>query len=297
MRKEIAERIRETVAEKVNGDVELVDIKKNNGKVFTAISIRMDDYFAPAIRIDNLIDKIESGALTYDEVASHIIFISEGTLRHKYQFKPEDILTRENIEKNVIPCLVNAEKNKDMLKEHPHKNILDLAVIYKIVIEKTAVGMSSVTITDSMLELVGLTFEELNAAAIRNTEGNYRTIGMMEILTEAYGLDDVSPEIEFDTVIQSEPMRVLTNDTGLFGASVLLHPKYLEEVANQLDSDFYIIPSSVNEVIAVTEEFIDDPAEYNQFIKQVNIIDVPETDVLSNHMYKYIKDTGELTIV
>ncbi len=50
-----------------------------------------------------------------------------------------------------------------------------------------------------------------------------------------------------------EPMWVLGNDSWLFGASSLLFPGVLRQAAEKFGKDFYILPSSVHEVILLPQ--------------------------------------------
>lgn len=46
-------------------------------------------------------------------------------------------------------------------------------------------------------------------------------------------------------------MYVMTNPKKRFGAAVILQEKYLENVAEQIGGSYYILPSSIHELIAV----------------------------------------------
>jgi hypothetical protein len=53
------------------------------------------------------------------------------------------------------------------------------------------------------------------------------------------------------------------------------------------DKNIYIIPSSVHEVILVPDNGNIDEDMINEMIREVNIQEVDEGDVLSNHVYLY----------
>lgn len=60
-------------------------------------------------------------------------------------------------------------RNEKLLKNAPHRDYLDFAIIYRVVIENSADGITSAIITDSLAKSLGLTEEELYISATQNT--------------------------------------------------------------------------------------------------------------------------------
>lgn len=54
-----------------------------------------------------------------------------------------------------------------------------------------------------------------------------------------------------------------------------------------LQNDFYILPSSVHELLVVPVTVDKSPAELIQMVRDVNERDVEEDEVLSNNIYLY----------
>ena len=48
-------------------------------------------------------------------------------------------------------------------------------------------------------------------------------------------------------------MMILTNSRKTYGACCILYPKVLEQLAERVDGDYYLIPSSVHEFILLPE--------------------------------------------
>ena len=89
---------------------------------------------------------------------------------------------------------------------------------------------------------------------------------------------------------------MLTNNCGTMGASVLLYDNILCDLAERIKSDLYILPSSVNEVIAVGA-FNTDPGQLIDLVRHVNATDVAEGEVLSDNIYYYSRSSGRLYTV
>lgn len=87
-------------------------------------------------------------------------------------------------------------------------------------------------------------------------------------------------------------MYVITNKEQTNGAAVLLDKEYLNEVHDQL-GDYYIIPSSVHEILVmpmnllVSPDFDIDRQHLNSMIAEVNNQEVRYKDILSWQAYKY----------
>ncbi len=88
-------------------------------------------------------------------------------------------------------------------------------------------------------------------------------------------------------------MYVLTNTSRNFGAACITYPGVLKEFAREHNSDFYIIPSSVHEVILILGEQMS-VEEMNLMVEEVNEREVDSIDVLSNHVYQYKRELEEI---
>ncbi len=88
-------------------------------------------------------------------------------------------------------------------------------------------------------------------------------------------------------------MYILSNEIALEGASYILYEDILKDIRTQLGEDFYIIPSSINEVIIVPCSTID--AKYTKnMLRNVNRSVVAKQEVLSDNVYRF---DGELSMM
>ena len=92
-----------------------------------------------------------------------------------------------------------------------------------------------------------------------------------------------------------QTMWVISNEKGINGAASMLYENELHELAENLESDLYILPSSVHEVLAVSTE-LTDPEELAQMVAEVNMQKVALEERLSNQVYHYDKDLRKLTL-
>ena len=69
----------------------------------------------------------------------------------------------------------------------------------------------------------------------------------------------------------------------------MLYTDSIQELAEKMGSDLYILPSSINEVLAVSADSYD-PYELADMVVEVNMNQVELAERLSNQVYHYDKD-------
>ena len=82
---------------------------------------------------------------------------------------------------------------------------------------------------------------------------------------------------------------VLTNEEGLNGAGTVLYEGILDSFSDQIKGGFYILPSSIHEVLLVPEKEGSDPAALSELVKEVNRTVVDDGEILSDRIYYYEK--------
>ena len=81
-------------------------------------------------------------------------------------------------------------------------------------------------------------------------------------------------------------LYVLSNSAGINGASCLLYPGLLEQLRNFFQSEFYILPSSIHEVILLPTESSIKREELDDMVREINLTQVPAEEVLSDRSYR-----------
>ena len=99
-------------------------------------------------------------------------------------------------------------------------------------------------------------------------------------------------EVESEAV----PMYVLTNRLRQNGAGCLLYPGALEQVAGQIGGSYYILPSSIHEVIALPASAAEDPQELSRIVREINLSEVLPEEVLSDGVYRFDMESGQLSV-
>ena len=95
-----------------------------------------------------------------------------------------------------------------------------------------------------------------------------------------------------DVYIPENDIYVLTNECGINGAAYITYKEILEEFSQNKSKEYYIIPSSIHELILIPKEMEEDTDSLKMFIKEVNKHAIPKIDFLSDNLYFYNRENG-----
>ena len=293
--------------------VEMQEMGKNNGVVKQGMVIEeKGNKISPVIYLEPYLMNMEEGNYSIEETANAIYEVYQ-----KHHKKESDIATTfvdvEWVKEKIIYQLINLEKNQDLLKDRPYRIIgEDLAVVCALLLEKGSSGVMTVKINREHVKLWGMNEEELWSLAEINTPKCFPVTmksieeAMFDILKtqlEAQGIvfdekvisklfDD--DQCQADTRKKQSFMYILSNQYGIWGASVILYPGVLKEAAKKLGGDLLVLPSSIHETIIVRQE---DRLEYDkmaEMVKEINHKEVLPEEVLSDSVYLYHESEDSL---
>ena len=302
--KEFLCQIRNCVEELCEDDtkVTLHQVRKNNSMTRDALLIQKEgENISPTIYLDSFYEKHLKGEDVY-EIAEKIVEIYEENDIPKC-VNANEFFEYENVKDKIIFKLVNFDKNKDMLKNVPHRNFHDLAIVYCCFFDKIFGDFATTLINAEHIGKWGISENELYELAYENTLSicklDFRT--MNEIMVDMLMSDDITEEIK-DCILeqlQSDetecPMYVLTNKYKLFGTSLIVYEHVLEAIAEKI-GDFYIIPSSIHEVILIPVKSDMNVNCMLDMVKEVNATQVSYDEVLSDNIYLYKSENGEIIL-
>lgn len=275
-------------------------VKKNNGLELTALTIRAENSnISPAIYLEGFFEAYIAGE-SLETVMEQIIALYEKSKGEAKNFDVRQLVHFEQIKDRICFKLINAERNKKLLQEIPHRMFHDLAIVYYIFFKEEKRGMASILVRNEVMERWNTTEEELYQAAFKNTpkllKGKIRSLedvvtGVTTDRAEEM-LGESTCELE---ISEGATMYLVSNRMCLNGAGVILYDKVLAKFAERIGSDFYILPSSINEVLLVPRmrNAIDTRCLLGM-VREVNECDVSEEEILSDNVYYYNAQTGKI---
>lgn len=200
----------------------------------------------------------------------------------------EQEVLKKIAKKSLFVKLVNTERNESLVEQSISKEFLDLSAVVRVVLKMDKEGMASMALSKGDAEILGMTEEEIYAAALANTLRLFppKLMNLGRYVEMSIGAELPLGEDEVTTYI-------LTNQKEVDGAIYFMSPEVVGAIAEALEDDLYILPSSVNEVLLVRASELEDGVdELKEMVRDANETVVSEKDILSYSVYYYDKENG-----
>lgn len=276
-------------------EVGLKEVRKNNGIIRYGLAIMPQGQDVKAETIIYMEEFLEAhvSGMPFREVVRKVV----GAYRQNMPEDCADIRSFHIFEKvrdRICFRLIGRKGNEELLEDVPHADFLDLAVCLYYACQEEGLGGGIIPIRNSHVEMWGTKKNELFSLAGRNTPRLFpwTCSSMDEVIAEALsferadGGEDGWPEDGMP--MPGTQMKVLSNVKWVHGAACMLYPGVLEALAQEEGCGFYILPSSVNEVLLLpdTDETLA-ADELKQMVMDVNRTQVAPEEVLSDSLYRY----------
>lgn len=285
------ENVKEHIQKELQQKVQVYPILKNNGTIYDGLVI-MDPILniSPTIYLNPYYHRYLDG-VSIEDIYEDIL----KTYRENRPLEDFDISLFTDYEKakeRIVMKLVNAEKNKELLEIVPHIPYLDLAIIFLCSISDFMHEYATILIHTQHMTHWEVTTEDLYACAIANTP---------KILPPRLdNLHDVFEYITHESLPFLEELNssILTNKIKVHGATCMIYPNLLDEIATIYEDNLVIIPSSIHEVLVIPEGNIGKEhtlTDFDSMIQEVNDTQLTDSEILSDHAYLYHRKTKEIT--
>ena len=285
-----------TISTRLGSDyrVTLQDIIKNNDTHLDGLTIlSTGSNISPTIYLNYYYDQYLAGkslSIIYDD-----ILLSYRQNAPKENIDISFFTDFTKVKNHIIFKLVNYDRNQELLSKVPHVRYLDLAVVFNCFINSTEDGYATILIHHQHLSYWNISTEDLYALAIKNTPHllHYQLQNMTDVIIDLFCNDHI--ELSKD-LLPVFPMYVLSNTTKLNGSGCILYEDLLSEIAQKLDSDFYILPSSIHEVLLIPVASASSYEDLSSMVHEINATQLAREEVLSDRVYFYSRHLGKVTM-
>jgi len=207
----------------------------------------------------------------------------------------KEITNYKDMQEKLQVRLLPKENNGKFLAQGPYKEHEMGVIIPYVMFKKEAEGAIFVRVDHELLKQWGAPEGEVIERGLKNMQEQcvveFKSMEQMmsELLGEHWGEMPGSP------IDKEAKMFVLTNEDKLYGASTILYPDALNMVYEELKQDFYILPSSVHEVIILPkDEQMLNQVKLQKMVAEVNATVVRASDFLSNKVFEYLGREKEM---
>ena len=261
--KEVKDTVKEHLPEMYRDAEVVVTEHRKINSCYTGLTLYPKDSVASPVI--NLTQTYQDHAHDMIEVMKHI----ENTLLtlpdNVKKMDVSDILDYESIKRKLFLRVSSIKKNAAFLKNVPYIAVEDLALTFHILVGQDEQDVASTTVTHQMLKDYGVCIETLYKDTVQSSMTLF-------------------PARFIDMCL----MTVITNDKGINGAASLFYPGIMDKIGSEIVyGNYYILPSSIHEVLVVPDTIIESPDELKQIIKAVNKEAVAPEEQLSDELYYY----------
>ena len=272
--------VRNNFPEEYDGsNVEIIQLK-TRGTTHTAMKVmKPNSVSGPAFNLDQLYEAYTDGT-PLNEIGDYFLDISNKTSK---SIDPEILDSYENMKDKLFIRVCNTRENRDLLDDVPHTEVEDLSITYHVAVDMSD-SFSSLMLTNNIIDDLGISKSQLHHDAVENSQNvlpaKIRTI--QEVVSWL-----PSPDMDSVNLKGPNPMLVISNDYFMNGAAALFYPEMMEEIGRVMGGNYYVLPSSIHEVIAIPEDARSNYRELESMVREINEMTVAKEDQLSNRVYHY----------
>jgi hypothetical protein len=212
---------------------------------------------------------------------------------------PEVDLSWDTVKDNLTVRLLEKNRNIDFISNMPYVDVGNgLVITADINMPGDMDGGWRVAVNHNVLDQLGVDRNEIFSSAMSNAKIYDRAV--LTDMTQALFSPDRENLLDRDAPLDPEDigaMYVLTTEGSNLGACALYYPDVKEMAAELMGSGYYVLPSSVHEVILVPDTAGHNEKELCDMVKQANRTVVEPQEVLSDSVYHYDKDSRMLSKV
>lgn len=284
-----------------DGQVEckVVETTKNNNVSRVGLSFcREGTNISPVIYVEPYREAAADGR-PMSEIMKEIAETISGSMERTPLLTAMDFGNYEAVKEYLSVTLVNREDNRQMLSQMPNRQIEDLALILEMKFPMQA-GMGSVKVDHALAERWGVDPDTLFSQAEKNAmEKEPPCLQRLEETMLSMALDSGAPVnlLKADYPAPEEmpsQLYVLSNASKEKGAAVLSYPGVMEKTDRLFPEGFYILPSSVHELLIVPKSPEMEPKELGEMVGAINQSEVAKEDQLSDRVYTYDREAGKV---
>lgn len=304
------DRIKEAVWELCPDCEKIVVTKvlKNNSVELDGLAVvRKNESITPTVYLNDYYEKYLEG---FDllGLAKEIALISRER-PFAANFAASKYYDFDYVRDKILYRLINTQRNSLILGKIPHRDFIDLSVVYYCCVSSGNGGeVAAVPIQNAHMKHWGVDENELYRLASDNIKRIFPTVikKMSDFLDELFyggtngsdgfaaGLDEEDSAEETDSM--DSRMYVVSNGKRIFGAAGMLDPEALRDFAKK-NGAFYIIPSSVHEILFVPEYIGIDKEKLIEIVRDVNETQISFEEFLSDSLYRYEPDDSSIVKV
>ena len=282
-------------------DIPLENIKftnKEGDRVNITFAEHDDAYEVCSVRVDEVYKAYHEGA----KLNAIVNYISNDVLHAKnYNIydKTKTLIDYDTAKSRLFVRLLNCDRNSDILKNVVHKTLGDIALTVCAIVDNRE-NLISTKILKSMVEKWRKTETDIFNEALENTYRAtppriYKWEGVL--CDESYAGESFMNDEDVCDLDKSFSGNILSTTRKTNGAVAVFLPGVAEKISELLDSDFYMVFTSIHEVMIHSTGSGVDLKDLKLVLQDTLREATPSSDYLTEKIYKYNRRTHKFECV
>lgn len=288
-----------------NAKIEVIERTKNNDTLLNGLVIHIGEgketEAAPIIYLEPYFKAYMFGDKDIEDVMHEIARDYMQIVRNMPQFDlPE--MTKKGIKDRIYVKLVNTRSNQEHLKDLVSLPV-DGGFSLTVYIDMDAPRKDAmIQVTKELASRMDFEERELMQTAMKNTVKAHpaELVEMQKVVMDMAGIRKFEPG---DNLLQDGcapaenlSMLVLSNHDKVLGATVLFYPEVKGQIAEATGGSYYVLPSSVHELIILPDNGTFDERELARMVQSINSCEVSPEEQLGNKVLYYNASIDRLLV-
>ncbi len=273
------------------------NIKENGRKIPALVIRRQSDSTVPFIPLEEIYDDYMSG----NSLDASIKRIVDWRIQLDNLECLSDLGYLKDYEKvkdKLRIKLCDPELNQEWLNDKAYTLQGDFAAVYYVVIYEGEEQDFSTPVVKQLMEEWKVTLKQLHEDALLSERAKQAFFFEMDdyLCSMMTGNGTIRNLLDGKTKwhpeIAETPILCLTDSSMKNGASMVLQEELMKQVGEIIGSDFYVLPSSIHEILLVPDIGIVDTSGLSRIVKEINETSVELCDKLSDKVQYYDRAKG-----
>lgn len=275
-------------------------VKKDGGDLLNIIFAEHDDaYKVCSVHVEELYVAYQNGI----RLNTIVDYICSDVLHAKSIYvydKTKELMDYDTAKSRLFVRLINYDRNADILRDVVHKTLGDIVFTVYAIVDENEFGIVSTKVLKSMVKKWDKNEDDIFNEAIKNTyyltpPRIYKWEGVL--CDESYAGESFMNDEDICDLDKSFSGNTLSTTRKTNGAIAVFLPGVAERIAELLDSDFYMVFTSIHEVMIHSTGSGVDPKDLKLVLQDTLRKVTPSSDYLTEKIYKYNRRTHKFECV
>ena len=274
----------------IDAELEIQEVVKSNDQKLTGLRVMgKENRATPCLYLDELYEQFQKGYPIFhmaSEVANAIADAMVDAM--KMDLDMMKLNEYESARNFLTIHLVGIDENQQWLADKVWEPLGDLAKVCYLDLGEREQGHLGAAVTVSHLEIWNVDKEQVVKDALdkmKKKKTVFRSIysAVKDLQTDLVDDEEIDPE--------KNPYFVISNEEKRYGAAMIAIPEVLDAIGVGFGCDYYIVPSSVHEVLIIPVDAGMGAKILTQMLREINEKEVAIRDRLSDHVQYYDRES------